>query len=200
MLLASTTAGCIGPHLSSSVALSDARNVDRVVYSCAVESARQPLTPTEMFDSINALRSGSANHVRYDGYPWTGSYTHATTWPMIMKWDNALAAKAHAAAVRLANGGVPAGKLFRHQMFGLYGARTEDMWLRGLETDEYEIVARSRVATQPDDRWHASSNGTMRLAILHQTGTGVHPYKNRLGIGKACQPSGEAWWVLLFGE
>jgi hypothetical protein len=167
---------------------------------CASSDGSPPVTPNVMFDYVNGQRAQYTRHQPYEGYPWVGTYTSTMTWSIALTWDAGLAATAQAEADRLAAGGAPAGKLFRHQRAGLYGSRTEDMWLRGLDTDAYEVVGHSRLAVHPEGRWHASGNGTMRLAVLYQTGSGAHAAKRRLGVGRACLPSGEAWWVLLFGD
>jgi hypothetical protein len=149
-----------------------------------------------MFDYINAQRKVFEKHAPYDGYPWQGSYTSAVTWDTRLAWSDELARKAEGEAARLSGGGLPRGRRFRHQLAGLYGDRVEELWLRGLDTEEYEVVGQSRPNTEPEGAWHSFNNGTMRLAVLYQT----HSVKKHIGIAKACLASGDAWWVLLIGD
>lgn len=174
--------------------------VEPATILCASEGKPSTATPKTVFEYLNARRVEYTQHQPYDGYPWVGAYTPSRSWPAAMIWDETLAQRAQAEAERLAAGGEPIGKRFRHQRAGIYGARTEDMWLRGLDTAEYEVAAKSMLAMHPEGRWHSSGNGTMRLAVLYQTGTGTFATKSRLGIGRACLASGEAWWVLKFGQ
>ena len=166
--------------------------------SCAAGNKRQQLTAREMFEYVNQERKHFEKHAPYEGYPWQGTYSTSMTWPVTFTWSEQLARKAEAEVARLAAGGKTAGRQFKHQLAGLYGERVESVWLSGLDTPEYSVTGYSRPETEPENSWHAFNNGTMRLAVLYQTG-GRAP-KTRVGIGKACLASGEAWWVLLFGD
>lgn len=154
----------------------------------------------QMLEHLNGQRKQYEKHAPYDGYPWRGNYVKEMTWPLELQWDESLSAKAQKEAERLAGGGRPEGREYKHQRFGLFGERTESVWLRGLETAEYEIDALSKVGTKEEERWQAPGNGTMRLAAFYQTGTGERGVKRRVGIGKSCKATGEAWWVMVFGE
>ncbi len=161
-------------------------------------------TPREMFDYVNGTRQRYTSHIPFDGYPWRGKYVERMTWTVTFAWDEDLSAAAQREAEALASGAAgPKGVRFDYQN----DPDGEPLWAAGLETDRYQVSARSDARlrgppSRPDgaSRWHDVGNGVYRQAVAYQTGTGASSRKTRLGVGAADATDGATWWVLIFGE
>jgi hypothetical protein len=163
-------------------------------------------TPNEMFEHVNATRMQYASHTPYDGYPWVGQNAPTMSWQTTLTWDAALAAEAQTEAESLAQGAAPAGNEYAYQA----PTPGESIWLTGLDSPKYRLSAFSDEATVgtpagpftsgDPGKWHLTQNGTYRLAVAYQTGTGSYSTKKKLGVGMSAAGATRVFWVLIFGE
>ena len=54
--------------------------------------------------------------------------------------------------------------------------------------------------SNPNDpcKWHEWQNGSFRMGVAYQTGSGSFNQKSKLGVGCADAGNNVTWWVLLF--
>lgn len=164
-------------------------------------------TNQAMIDHLNAQRKSYTTHLQISGYPWVGGAIPQATWKTVLLKNDELMERAQIFAAELAKGGQPLGKYYERQFASLFQAKydSEPMWLHGLDTAEYRISAKSKLQlTQGPNglplKWHHRDNGTIRQAIFYQSGMPPFPNKRHIGVGRACLPDGDVWWVVLIAE
>jgi hypothetical protein len=156
-----------------------------------------------MFNWINMSRQQYVQHNPYDGYPWQGTSVTTMTWSIQMSWDAGLAQQAQSEANALASGAQPSGSPVNYA--NCFGAVGEQMWLTGLSSPTYKLSAKSDgnnvgPPSNPNDpcKWHEWQNGSFRMGVAYQTGSGSFNQKSKLGVGCADAGNNVTWWVLLF--